>query len=701
MKRQSTNQWSENFSHNEIQLIQSALDFSGNKSLSETSDESQIAEILDHLNVDCETIVAAILLTGLERKAFDQPAMTEVYPASICNLAIQSQSLIRLESSWVDKLQGSLGKNGSSTHHMMLLNMMKDTRAVFIILAYQVLRMHQLAMQTEVEQHRIAKETEQVFAPLANRLGIGQLKWELEDLAFRYLHPAEYKKIAKALEERRVDREQYMDSIVNELQTRLNDAGLEAEVYGRAKHIFSIWKKMQKKDLKFSDLYDVRAVRIMVNDLSSCYSALSIVHDLWQFIPSEYDDYVAAPKANNYQSLHTAVLGPENKTVEIQIRTFEMHAHAELGVAAHWRYKEGGKRDQELEQQLESVRDALSRTEAVDITLQKHSRIYVLSPKGHVVELPFGATPLDFAFHIHSEVGIKCRGAKVNGKMVPLTSQLLNGQTVEIITAKDARPSRDWLVPHFGYLKSSRARSKVKSWFKREFREEHISMGKTMIMKQLTVLPGNAALKALAETFNLHHIDDLYAAIGRGDLGVNQVLNSLETPEEKLKEEIVPLQRGHEKSSSQSKNNLVIEGVDGLMSNLARCCKPFPEDQVVGFITQGRGVTIHREDCSNVATLREQYPQRFVNVSWSGKQSQSYEIDIEVIALDRTGLLRDVMAVLTKYSINVNAVNTFTDKSLQQARMRLTLEINDPEKLASVLVKLINLRGIFEARRIK
>jgi len=491
-----------------------------------------------------------------------------------------------------------------------------------------------------------------------------------------------------------------MQSIVDELQTKLSDAGLAVEVQGRAKHIFSIWKKMQKKDLKFSDLYDVRAVRIMVEDLSFCYSALSVVHDLWQFIPSEYDDYVAAPKANNYQSLHTAVLGPEGKTVEIQIRTYEMHAYAELGVAAHWRYKEGGKRDKELEEQLESLRDALNQTEAIDVSLQKPSRIYVLSPKGHVVELPFNATPLDFAYHIHSEVGNRCRGAKVNGKMVPLTFSLLNGQMVEIITAKDAQPSRDWLVQHFGYLKSSRARSKVKSWFKREFREEHIHTGKTSITKQMGVLPSHSVLNSLSKTFNLHQVDDLYAAIGRGDLGVNQVLNSLKTPKDKEKEQQLLLKR-HERSSNQLKSNLVVEGVDGLMTTLARCCKPFPEDPVVGFITKGRGVTIHREDCSNVAALRERNPQRFVDVIWGGKQTQSYEIDIEVIALDRTGLLRDVMAVLSKYSINVNAVNTFTDKSLQQARMRLTLNIGDPAQLASVLEKLIHLRGIFEARRIK
>ncbi|HFE37734.1 MAG TPA: bifunctional (p)ppGpp synthetase/guanosine-3',5'-bis(diphosphate) 3'-pyrophosphohydrolase [Gammaproteobacteria bacterium] len=705
MKRESANQWSNSFELAEVQLIQSALLFCENKKNTEakTDKRQRITDILDHIHVDCDTIVAAILLIGLENQDFDHQAIEKVYSPSICNLAIQSQSLIKLESDWIEKLKGDLEESDSSEHHhMMLLNMMKDARAVFILLAYQVLKMQDLANKPKEEQRRVAQETNSIFAPLANRLGIGQLKWELEDLAFRYLHPDEYKKIAKALEERRIDRENYIHAIVDELQVKLSDAGLEAEVYGRVKHIFSIWKKMQKKDLKFEDLYDVRALRVMVKDLSACYTALSIVHDLWQFIPSEYDDYVAAPKSNNYQSLHTAVLGPENKTLEIQIRTHEMHAHAELGVAAHWRYKEGGKRDEDLEKQLASLREAINRTESPEPQQKldcKPSKIYVLSPKGHVIELPYGSTPLDFAYYVHSEVGNRCRGAKVNGKMVPLTSTLLNGQTVEIITAKDAKPSRDWLVPHFGYLKSPRARSKVRAWFKREFREEHISAGKLALTKHVSILPSNMALKMLAESFNMCHADDLYAAIGRGELGVNQVLNSLKIPEEKIKETPFVLSERQDKKIA---SDIAIEGVDDLMTNLARCCKPLPTDKITGFITQGRGVSIHRQDCKNLLALKKQYPQRLVDVSWKGTENnQNYEVDVEIIALDRSGLLRDVMSVMSANSINVNAANTFTDKRLQQAKMRLTLEISDPAQLTTVLGKLVNVRGILEARRIK
>jgi len=700
MKRQASKQWSENFSAEDIQLIQTALCFPqcGEYTESEINKRDEIADILDHINVDLDTIIAAILLIGLQNQEFDETLMAEMFSPSISNLASQAFALIQQESVWMEKLGKRKESGDSGAHHMMLLHMMKDARAVFIILAYQVLRMRNLSNENVDVQKSIAEETKNIFSPLANRLGIGQLKWELEDLAFRYLNPDEYKEIAKALEERRVDREQYMQSIVEKLQNTLTEAGLDAEVQGRAKHIYSIWKKMNKKDLKFSDLYDVRAVRVLVKDLSTCYTVLSIVHDLWKFIPTEYDDYVAAPKANNYQSLHTAVLGPEDKTVEIQIRTHEMHDHAELGVAAHWRYKEGGKRDEVLEQQLEFLREILNGEESQNVNLQKSSRIYVLSPKGHVIELPFGATPLDFAYHIHSEVGNKCRGARINGKMVSLTTALFNGQTVEIITAKDAKPSRDWLVPHFGYLKSSRARAKVRAWFKREFREEHIANGKAALAKQVSILPSNTAMKVLAETFNMNKVDDIYAAIGRGELGVNQVLNSLRIPEDEIADEKLEFQ---ERRNITHKSDIVIEGVDELMTNLARCCKPLPGDRVIGFITQGRGVTIHREDCANLNSLRDQHPERFIDVSWGAKQDETYEVDVEVIALDRSGLLRDVMSVLSAQSINLNAANTYSDKKTQQAKMRLSLEISNPEQLSSLLAKLVNLRGILEATRVK
>jgi len=702
MKRIAASQWQDSFNEQESQIIQTALKFSTTGKLSEndSADRDNIADVLDHINVDYQTIAAAILLVGLQNKAFELDDLSSTFELPVIQLADESRSLIYEEGLWLDKLEDDFAEQDVSSHHMMLLGIMKDARAVFILLAKQLIRMHSLSSRPENVQRRIAKESRYIFSPLANRLGIGQLKWELEDLAFRYLHPQEYKTIAKALEETRVDREQYMAAIVAMLQSALDDANIKAEVYGRPKHIFSIWRKMQNKDLQFSDLYDVRAMRVMVDDLAACYSVLSIVHGLWEFIPQEYDDYIAAPKNNNYQSLHTAVAGPAGKVVEIQIRTEEMHAHAELGVAAHWRYKEGGKHDENLEQHIESLRRVLSEDSNNDkATIKKQSRIYVLSPKGNVIELPAGGTPLDFAYHIHTDVGHKCRGAKVNGKMVALTTPLQSGQTVEIITAKNAKPSRDWLVSHFGYLKSSRSRAKVKHWFKREFREEYIATGKAAIVKEAGVLPANSVLQPQVKAFNLSQVDDVYAAIGRGDIGVQHVLNALKSPE--TDEESAPpiLPRKHKEYTAT--NDIEVQGVEGLMLSLARCCKPMAGDEVTGFITKGRGVTIHRADCRNIEEMKRRFPEHFIDVNWGNIEGRIYEVDVEILAMDRSGLLRDVTALLAGENVNVSGANTYTDKKLQQARMRLNIELNSSEQLPGVLAKLLNLRGVFEAVRVK
>ena len=702
MKRIAATRWQDSFDEKKSRVIQLALTTSHSGALAEkdSAERDDIADVLDHINVDYQTISAAILLVGLQNKAFDLNYLSDKFEPSIVKLTEEAYSLIFEEGLWLDKLPDDFSQEDVSSHHMMLLGIMNDARSIFIMLAKQIIRMHSLHTQSEKIQHHVAKESRYIFAPLANRLGIGQLKWELEDLAFRYLQSDEYKKIAKSLEETRVDREQYMEAIVAKLKSVLDDANILNEVYGRPKHIYSIWKKMQNKRLQFSDLYDVRAMRVMVNDLSACYTVLSIVHGLWEFIPQEYDDYIAAPKNNNYQSLHTAVKGPAEKVVEIQIRTYDMHAHAELGVAAHWRYKEGGKYDESLEHHIESLRKALSDEESGDdIEIKSVSRIYVLSPKGNVVELPVDSTPLDFAYHIHTEVGHKCRGAKVDGKMVQLTTPLKSGQTVEIITVKNGEPSRDWLVSHFGYLKSSRSVAKVKQWFKREFREEHVAAGKAAIAKQVSILPTNTAMQTLATTFNLAHIDDVYAAIGRGDLGVQQVLNTLKVREEEI--EPTPLIIPRDEHVKQSSHDVTVEGVDELMTSLARCCKPMAGDDVIGFITKGRGVTIHRKDCQNITEMMRRYPERFIPVNWREKEGSKYEVDIELHSMDRSGLLRDVTSLLSGENINVCGVNTYTDKKIQQARMRLTVEINASSQLPGLLAKLLNVRGIFEAVRVK
>jgi len=702
MKRQSQKHWYDKFSRAENELLEQVIESVCSKS--ETGDElpqacEEIIEILDHINADFDTIAAAILLLGREYVGIKHIKIDQLIDEKIIALAEECHDLIQEESNWLAKIDGAISDETGSAHHMMLLSMMKDMRAVFILLAFQLLKMRNLNKKTLEKQKAIAEETQAIFAPLANRLGIGQLKWELEDLAFRYLQPDEYKKIAKALEERRVDREQYMVQIVQLLQKSMDESAIKTTVYGRPKHIYSIWKKMQKKNLEFSDLYDVRAVRILVNDLSTCYTALSVVHGCWQYIPSEYDDYIASPKANNYQSLHTAVLGPENKVVEIQIRTHEMHEHAELGVAAHWRYKEGGKHDNNLGSHLESIRNLLSdEAKGEKQIVNRPTRIYVLSPKGNVVELPVDGTPLDFAYAVHTEVGNKCRGAKINGKMSPLTTPLASGQTVEIITAKNATPSRDWLIPHLGYLKSSRAKSKVRHWFKREFREEHIASGKAALQKDLGSEFSTTDMSELAASFNMNHVDDLYAAIGRGELGVHQVTNTLKVSEEDV-DDIQDFQR--ESRDNKKHGSIAIQGVDELLTSLARCCKPMPGDNVTGFITKGRGVAIHRTDCQNLQNMQKNNPERIVDINWGSDDSSGYDVDVEVVAMDRSGLLRDVTAVLSADDVNVNAANTYSDRKNSQARMRLTIEINRREQLERVLSKLINLRGVLSACRVK
>jgi len=700
MKRPSSSHWANNFTQEECEIINKAFSIV-EKNASIDDHCSIISEILDHINADAETITAAVLVTSLLYSDLPLSLIENNFDKSVVALTNESFSLMQEEAEWYAELVNDERKPIAGEHHMMLLSMMKDTRAVFILLSLQMLKMRKLVNADHSKKQKAAIETQLIFAPLANRLGIGQIKWELEDYAFRFLHPDQYKKIAQALEEKRIDRERYMEEIVSVLKAKLSEEGVEADVYGRPKHIFSIWSKMQKKHLNFDELFDVRAVRIIARDLKTCYSVLSIVHEMWQFIPEEYDDYIASPKANNYQSLHTAVLGPQDRTIEIQIRTEDMHSHAELGVAAHWRYKEGGKRDEGLEAHLENVRDLLSDESPLSPSETISPKIYVLSPKGNVVALPRGATPLDFAYTVHSEVGNRCRGAMVNGKMVPLTTKLNSGETVEIITAKNATPSRDWLIPHLGYIKSNRARAKVKHWFKREFRNEHIQTGKNALAKEMHEALNNSELNHLAQLFNVNNIDDLYASIGRGELGVHQVLNAFKKEQnvESEEPEGIEYKRPAEKKNQQ--RDIVIEGIDELMSQLARCCKPVPGDEIVGFITKGRGVTIHRADCQNIDHLKTQYVERLIPVSWGDRRIGKYDVDIEVIAMDRSGLLRDVTSVISSTDVNVNGANTYSDRKTHQAKMRLTIEISEPEQLEKVLSRLMNLKDVLDVSRIK
>lgn len=657
-----------------------------------------LAAILDHMHVDHDLVIAGFLFETLQADADKRTVVNDQLSEGIASLYAEACDLNEKEALWLKDKQPSDGG-----HQMMLLSMMKDVRLAFLLLAHHLLRMRQAKNETTETKQRLALQTRNLFAPLANRLGIGQLKWELEDLAFRYLQPEQYKAIAKALEERRDDRERYIKDVVGQLQYALESAGIPAAVYGRPKHIFSIWRKMQNKHLAFEDLYDVRALRVQVETVTQCYSALSVVHSVWSFVQGEYDDYIAAPKSNGYQSLHTAVIGPEGKTVEVQIRTKEMHEHAELGVAAHWRYKEGGgKRDENLEKRIESLRKVLSgeegaEEELVDDTSEGH--IYVLTPKGNVVELSAGATPLDFAYHVHTDVGHRCRGAKVDGHMVPLTTPLHSGQQVDVITAKNGTPSRDWLLPHAGYLKTSRARSKVRHWFKQQFRDEHISSGKAALAHVVSKEQlNNADWSALVERFNFKNVDDLYAAIGRGELGVHQVEHLI--VEETQPEEEPEIQTFQAPKTTRTTKGVSVHGVGDLLTQMARCCKPMPGDDVVGFITRGRGVTVHRRDCANVKQMLHDHADRFIDVSWGEKAVQPYEVDMEIKAMDRSGLLRDITSVLAGEEVNVLGVNTHSNRKTQTAHMRLTVEVQSVEQLNHALSRLAQVQGMLEAHRV-
>ena len=578
---------------------------------------------------------------------------------------------------------------------MMLLESLQDMRAIFVLLAERLCVLRHLKAADIALKRRLAGETFALHVPIANRLGIGNLKWELEDQAFRYLLPQVYKDIAQKLEERRADREAFIAQFVTAIQHALNEAGIAAEVYGRPKHIYSIWRKMQRKEKSFTDLYDVRAVRILVDSVEHCYSALSVVHNLWHYIPGEYDDYIAAPKANHYQSLHTAVVGPGDKNVEIQIRTRTMHRYAENGLAAHWRYKEGAGEGAGA-QRIDWLRKIVQQSAMYEGDTTEEAapdKVYVLSPKGKVLELPAGATPLDYAYYIHTDLGHRCRGAKVNGKMVPLNTPLLSGQEVEVITGKEAHPSRDWLLPASKYLASNRARAKVRQWFKNQFRAEHIVQGKATLTRELARLRLDAGdIDALAKRFNLSDADDLYAALGRGDLGILQLSHAISAhiPHNAMP----PVQ-----VRASTAPALDIMGVHNLLTGVARCCKPLPGDVVRGFITMGRGVILHRKQCKNLRRLAEIHPERVVDVNWEAVATGKYDADIVVIASDRAGLLRDVTATISGADINVMAANTYTDRNTSQARMNLTLQVQHREQLQQVLDKVMQVKGVLEVRR--
>ena len=595
----------------------------------------------------------------------------------------------------------------------LLLTVVDDVRILIVQIALTLHRLRYPDRLPLPERERLARQGLELYAPLASRLGIWQYKWEIEDLAFRESEPATYKSIATQLNERRIDRERYVEDVVRRVGAELRKTGVDAEVTGRAKHIHSIWRKMQRKVLSIEQagieqLFDLRAIRLLVGTVAECYSALGTVHGLWTHIPREFDDYITNPKPNGYRSLHTAVIGPGGRTLEVQIRTGEMHDQAELGVAAHWRYKEGAQgaepgldtRISWLRQLLET-REEAGESESLLASLSRElesERVYAFTPRGDIVDLPAGSTPLDFAYQIHTQVGHRCRGAKVDGRIVPLTYTVRSGDRIEVLTTRHPRPSRDWLNPNLGYLGSSRSRAKVRHWFKHQDRERNVADGQEIWDREVKRLGAEQPPRdALAERFNASRFEDFLAALGRGDVSVPQLAGALQP--------YLPAPSRHvpkvAKRRRKQPGDVHISGIGDLLTQMAQCCKPLPNDPIVGYITRGRGVSIHRADCRNVLNLADGERARIIDVAWSGgKPEDSYPVEVVVEAYDRKGLLRDVTAVVSNEAVNIVALDSNTDARTHIVYTRLTVEVRDIKQLSRVLDRLAQLPNVSECRRL-
>jgi GTP pyrophosphokinase len=574
----------------------------------------------------------------------------------------------------------------------MVLGMVEDVRVVLVRLASRTQTLRYFARSSSTEKVSYARETLDIYAPLANRLGVWQLKWELEDLSFRFLEPELYKRIAQMLDEKRLERERYIANAMDTLEHELRALDINARITGRPKHIYSIWNKMRVKQLDFSELYDVRALRVIVPEVKDCYSALGVVHNLWQPIPKEFDDYISRPKGNLYQSLHTAVVGPDGKTVEVQIRTEEMHRQAEYGVAAHWQYKEKARPSQQFDQKVAWLRQLLAWRDEVPIRKpQLDDTIYVLTPQGKVIDLPAGATPIDFAYALHSDLGHRCRGARVDGRIVKLDTPLASGQRVEIVAAKSGGPSRDWLNPERGFVRSARARHKIRQWFNAKALAETVAAGRAVVEKELRrERATQASLDGLATKLGFSKPEELFAAVGRDEVNLRQLQIALKGTAPALPE------AKKTRKAPSAKAAMLVVGMGGLATQLARCCKPVPPDPIRGFVTRGKGVSIHRESCESLKRLAERHPERVMETAW-GENEAAYAVDMAVTAADRRGLLRDIGDALARENLNVTAVRTQTRDDV--AFMRFSFDVADAAQLKRALALVRGVKGVIRVAR--
>ena len=666
-----------------------------------------VAAVLKELGADSDCVVATLL--GCHK------ARTNIAKESLPKALTGNQLQLIEGVRWLNSFSSDGGHLSSRDDdrklqaervRQLVLVMIEDVRALLIKLAFRVQRLQLLLKLQDASAVAVARETLDIYAPLANRLGVAQLKWQLEDLSFRIVEPDTYKRIAKSLEERREDRERYISSFVETLSVQLDKAGINnVEVRGRPKHLYSIWKKMQRKRVEVTDLYDVRAVRVLVDNLQQCYAALGVVHTGWQHLPREFDDYIANPKENGYQSLHTAVIGPMGKALEVQIRSRSMDADAELGVAAHWRYKEGSGEDSRLQKSINSLRSVLdnhgeSDEQLLDVfnTEVFSDRVYVFTPKGAIVDLPAKATPLDFAYHVHTEIGHRCRGAKVNGRIVQLGHTLSNGDQVEILKGKNSNPSRDWMNKNHGFLHTSRARGKVRAWFNVRDQEVHFEDGRQIVERELKRMNAREMSHGLlAERCNIEKGDAFYIAVGRNEIGhskLTSAIMALQEPEQKIAEH---KPRFHQRTTKS--DDIQVSGVGSLLTQMANCCKPVPYDSIIGFITRGKGVTVHRSDCTNILNLRAHEQARLIEVDWGVDTQGDYAVNIELVAYTRADLLRDIAVVAANEGVNISSMNTDSDEVELTSTMRMTLNVNSIEQLVAAMDRLKGLRNVISVDR--
>ncbi len=670
---------------------------------------AELASVVAQLRADEDVLLAALLVPWLDAGALDDARAQDYFGEAAVRLAREVERVggIGIPPEW--NPGQPMKPEQAEGLRKLLLALASDVRLVLLRLAIQLVRMRNLKSATEKEQRWAALETREIYAPLANRLGIWQIKWELEDLAFRYSEPAEYKRIAGWLKAKRTERERYIEDVKRLLERELDKVGIAGSVTGRPKHIYSIWRKMQRKGLAFEQVMDVLAVRIQVETVAECYAALGIVHGLWTYIPGEFDDYIATPKENNYRSLHTAVIGPGRLPLEVQIRTSEMHEHAELGVAAHWQYKEGRKAESSFQQKINWLRQLLEPSARAGLEpdlldgLQAEifeDRVYALSPKGEVVDLPRGATPLDFAYHVHTGLGHRCRGAKVNGRMVSLNHVLANGDTVEISPGKHPNPSRDWLVPALGFLVSPRNRSKVRSWFRKLDEGQNRDHGRQMFDRELERLGVRSMpLPEILDELGLPNADALYLGLGEGELNLAQVAGAIQRRLHEQAPPKAPKTPAHADKPGKA-TGLVVDGVGDLLSTIARCCRPVPPEPIAGYITLGRGVSIHRADCANLLRMRDAQPQRVLAVDWGGSSPErTFPVALRVEAFDRRGLVRDISSVLADEHISIEAMNTVTNPAENTATVDLTVKVHGLEELSRLLARLAALPNVIRASR--